>query len=101
MEDRSRRSRAKGVSADGGLTVALDPGGDQVTSDELAGVISDHEEISFHVGSPDGLPESVIDECDMILSLSKMTFTGEMSQLLLLEQIYRAITIINSHPYHR
>ena len=76
-------------------------GGEQVSSNELARIIADHEEINFHIGSPDGLPEAVRNDCDFIMSLSKMTFTGELSQLLLMEQIYRAITIINSHPYHR
>jgi 23S rRNA (pseudouridine1915-N3)-methyltransferase len=101
LEDRSRKSWEKGVRTDTGLRVALDSGGKQVSSGELARMIAEHEEISFHIGSPDGLPESVRNQCDTVLSLSKMTFTGEMSQLLLMEQVYRAITIINSRPYHR
>jgi 23S rRNA (pseudouridine1915-N3)-methyltransferase len=101
LEDRSRKNRGKFSGTGMSYDVALDSGGEQVSSYELARILTDHEEISFHIGSPDGLPEAVRDECDMVLSLSKMTFTGELSQLLLMEQIYRAITIINSHPYHR
>lgn len=57
-------------------------------------------EIDFYIGGPFGLPKEVLDRSNMILSLSEMTFTHQMVRLILIEQIYRAFTIINNENYH-
>lgn len=54
----------------------------------------------FILGGPDGLSRTVIDACSFHLSLSPMTFPHDLARLLLLEQIYRAGTIFQGHPYH-
>ncbi|MBD3157075.1 23S rRNA (pseudouridine(1915)-N(3))-methyltransferase RlmH [Candidatus Peregrinibacteria bacterium] len=56
--------------------------------------------ITFIIGGPHGLPESVIQCSDMLLSFSRMTFTHQMIRMILLEQIYRACTIIEGKKYH-
>ena len=56
--------------------------------------------ISFLAAGPFGLAAKVLEQADFQLSLSPMTFTHEMARVLLLEQIYRALTIIRGEPYH-
>jgi 23S rRNA (pseudouridine1915-N3)-methyltransferase len=53
------------------------------------------------VGGPEGLPETVQQNAHRILSLSHLTFPHDMVPLLLMEQIYRGLSILNRHPYHR
>ncbi len=95
----------KRVSPDS-LLVALDEKGKGLSSEGLAGFIqkamdSGIKEISFVVGGSLGLGEKVRERADLILSLSPMTFTHQMVRVILLEQIYRAFTIIKGEPYHK
>ena len=55
----------------------------------------------FVVGGPDGLQEKVLQGANRILSISHLTFPHDMVPLLLMEQIYRGLSILNRHPYHR
>ncbi|MEJ2033903.1 MAG: 23S rRNA (pseudouridine(1915)-N(3))-methyltransferase RlmH [Deltaproteobacteria bacterium] len=88
------------------LVVALDPGGRQVSSEELAELVAGWQEagqrcVSFLIGGPLGLPEKLVAEADAALSLSRMTFTHEMARLILMEQLYRAFTILAGTGYHK
>lgn len=90
----------------GSVLVALDERGKGLSSEGLADFIkkamdAGKKEISFSVGGSLGLGEKVKEEADLILSLSPMTFTHQMVRLILLEQIYRAFTIIKGEPYHK
>lgn len=58
-------------------------------------------DIVFIIGSSYGLHEKVLEKADLKLSFSKMTFAHQLFRVLLLEQIYRAFTIINCTPYHK
>ena len=57
--------------------------------------------LMFIIGGPYGLSDSVKKTADLCLSLSKMTFTHDLTRLLLLEQIYRAYTILRGENYHK
>jgi 23S rRNA (pseudouridine1915-N3)-methyltransferase len=57
-------------------------------------------EMSFVLGGAMGLDESVTGKADMVLALSRWTLTHEMARLVLLEQLYRAFTIIKGKTYH-
>ena len=57
--------------------------------------------VCFIIGGPVGLAKTIRQQADHILSLSKLTLTHEMSRLLLLEQVYRSLTIIKGHQYHK
>ena len=59
------------------------------------------KEILFIIGGQDGVSEAVIERANFKLSLSKMTFTHETARVVLLEQIYRAFTIIHRFPYQK
>ena len=86
--------------------IALCVEGKQLSSEELADKIesvssSGVSDITFVIGDSDGMGEDVKAECDLRLSFSKMTFPHQLMRVILLEQIYRAFTIINNGKYHK
>jgi 23S rRNA (pseudouridine1915-N3)-methyltransferase len=86
--------------------VALDPKGKPWTSEAFARfvqqhMVSDSRSLTFVIGDYGGLPDSVKKQADMLWSLSPLTFTHDLTRVLLLEQIYRALTIINNLPYSK
>ena len=88
------------------LVVALDLTGRQLDSEALAGLFQQWQEqnrrtISFVIGGALGLSRQVVAAADLVLSLSKMTFTHEMARLILMEQVYRAFTILAGSKYHK
>ena len=87
------------------LVVVLDEKGKEYTSREFARFISDKmlasvQRLVFIVGGPYGFSDKVYDRANAKISLSKMTFSHEMVRLFFVEQIYRAMTILNGEPYH-
>jgi len=90
----------------GGFKVALDPGGKQYDSPALArqlGAWRDQgkREIIFLLGGHVGLDGSVLQAADALWSLSRLTFTHEMSRLIMLEQLYRSWNILAGGHYHK
>ena len=86
--------------------IALDEAGRQYGSEEFASWLQTEQnngtkEITFIVGGPDGLGRETVSRARMVLSLGKMTWTHEMCRALLLEQVYRALCILNKIPYHK
>jgi 23S rRNA (pseudouridine1915-N3)-methyltransferase len=89
------------LAAEQGYVVALSEDGIAMDSASLAARIeSIHRRVVFVVGGPKGLDDTVKSRADLVLSLSPMTFTHEMARYILLEQIFRAITIIKGRGYH-
>ena len=93
-------------SAKGTYVVCLDRGGIGIDSLELAAWLQRWEmqaqkKISFIIGGPLGLSSDSLKWADLVLSLSPMTLTHEMTRLLLLEQLYRACTIKAGEKYHK
>lgn len=85
--------------------VLFDERGRMLTSRELAGFIDRkantlQRNLIFVIGGPYGFSKDVYDRADMLLSLSKMTFTHEMAIVLAAEQLYRSQTILRGEPYH-
>jgi 23S rRNA (pseudouridine1915-N3)-methyltransferase len=88
------------------LTVALDPKGKEYDSKELTTVLKGWENrglqtITFLIGGYLGLDKTVRDRADLTWSLSRLTFTHEMTRFILLEQLYRACSIKAGHNYHK
>ncbi|OPX20354.1 MAG: hypothetical protein BZ151_04295 [Desulfobacca sp. 4484_104] len=86
-------------------TVTLEITGQLMTSEVLAQWLTNREQESaaplvFVIGGHLGLAPAVVAAADYHLSLSRLTFTHELSRLILLEQLYRAMTIRAGHPYH-
>ena len=89
-----------------GKLVALDERGAAWTSDKLARTLRGWADegipaVTFAVGGADGHPEAVREAADKVVSLSAMTLPHLLARALLLEQIYRAVTLCVGHPYHR
>ncbi len=102
-----RREAEKITSAlpDQGYVVALDERGSEFTSHEFAQFINDRldegvRETAFIVGGAMGLDESIPEHANRVIALSRWTLTHEMARLVLLEQLYRAFTIIKGKKYH-
>lgn len=89
----------------GALALALDERGRQWSSTELAaeleGWLARHPQVVIVIGGPDGLSDACRARADRLWSLSRMTFPHGLVRVLVAEQIYRAWTIMNGHPYHR
>ena len=88
-----------------GETVALEVTGESWTTERFAHHLGDRmlrggRAITFAIGGADGLPAALVARASLRLSLSAMTLPHRMSRLVLLEQIYRALTIIRGEPYH-
>lgn len=80
--------------------VLLDERGKMFDSLEFSRLLEEKGSIDFIIGGAYGVSDEVKDKASLLLSLSRMTFTHEITRLLLLEQIYRAITIIKGQEYH-
>ena len=110
-EDTARQQNEEGQILLGSVPssariVALAPTGQQLSSEELADLLSRWEdqgvrEIAFLIGGPTGLAPELVRKADYVLSLSRMTFTHEMARLLVLEQLYRAFSIKAGTGYHK
>lgn len=90
----------------GALTVVLDPDGTQLTSQAVAKHVERWEssgvkEVAFVIGGPMGMSKELLNRADQRWSLSSLTLTHEMARMLLLEQLYRAYTIIRGLPYQK
>jgi 23S rRNA (pseudouridine1915-N3)-methyltransferase len=84
----------------------LDVMGHTVSSPQMAKEIEKWQtrgvkEVAFIIGGADGVSPETREIADFVLSLSFMTFTHEMARVVMLEQLYRAYTIINGFPYQR
>lgn len=90
---------------DGAQGVALTRGGVSLSSDAFAkrlhGWRQQARDVALVIGGAEGLDRAVLDRCATHLSLSPLTLPHEMARLVLLEQLYRAGTILKGEPYHR
>jgi 23S rRNA (pseudouridine1915-N3)-methyltransferase len=89
----------------GSRVVALDERGREFTSHEFAQFVNDAlekgvREITFVIGGSMGLDQSVTEKAQTTLAMSRWTLTHEMARVVLLEQLYRAFTIIKGKTYH-
>jgi 23S rRNA (pseudouridine1915-N3)-methyltransferase len=85
--------------------VLLDARGKQLSSEQLAEYLENHQNRSpqpllFAIGGANGFSEEARAAASFVLSLGKMTFSHELARVVLLEQLYRAFSILKGHPYH-
>ncbi len=84
--------------------ILLDARGKQYSSEELAGFLQ-REQVNavpllFAIGGSDGFNDEARRAAALVLSLGKMTLPHELARVVLVEQIYRGLTILQGHPYH-
>jgi 23S rRNA (pseudouridine1915-N3)-methyltransferase len=79
--------------------VALDERGRDCSTRQFAALLE--AETAFVIGGPDGLPADVKRAAALLLRVSSFTLPHALAQVILLEQIYRAASILTGHPYHR
>ena len=87
------------------LLVALDERGEAPTSLQLAQHLKNWqqngEHVCFVIGGADGMSDALKSRARLLLRLSSLTLPHGMVRVLLTEQLYRAVSILNNHPYHR
>jgi len=85
------------------IIICLSEEGKQFNSVELSSLLLNfkNKKINFLIGNTDGISSDIKKDSDLILSLSPLTFPHELARLILIEQIYRAVSISNNSPYHR
>ena len=88
------------------FTIAMDKEGKQMSSEMLSDYINSLamrgiKQVTFVIGGPLGLDPEFLKKTQMKLSLSKMTLAHEMATVFLLEQLYRALTILRGEKYHK
>ena len=93
------------VVPDGAALAVLDSRGDAVTSksfaDQLAGWRDAGRDAAFVIGGPDGLAPRLYDDAHLRFAFGALTWPHQLVRIMLLEQLYRAMTILSGHPYHR
>jgi len=90
----------------GAAVVLLDVSGENIDSASLAGQITkwrsdNRPAVVFLIGGADGLAASLRDKAQLRLSFGAATWPHQLVRIMLLEQLYRATTILSGHPYHR
>jgi 23S rRNA (pseudouridine1915-N3)-methyltransferase len=85
---------------------ALDERGKELSSDELAQALKramngSEQGIAFTIGGADGLPRELVARADFVWSLGRLTLPHRLARLIVVEQLYRALSILRGEPYHR
>jgi 23S rRNA (pseudouridine1915-N3)-methyltransferase len=79
--------------------IVLDEKGQSMTTTQFAALLK--AEATFLIGGADGLPDELKRDARLVLRISSLTLPHALAQVVLLEQLYRAATILTGHPYHR
>jgi 23S rRNA (pseudouridine1915-N3)-methyltransferase len=85
--------------------VLMDSRGKELSSEQFAKFLGDHQDrnplpLVFAIGGADGFSDEAKSAAQNVFSLGKMTLAHELARVVLLEQVYRAFTILKGHPYH-
>ena len=103
---RTGPAKASKTAAAGKSTLLLmDSRGKQFSSEEFAKLLGDYQDrnplpMVLAIGGADGFSETTRDRAQQTISLGRMTLAHELARVILLEQVYRAFTILKRHPYH-
>lgn len=101
----AEKARIREALAAGSRIVVLDEKGDDLTTLKLArrleAWMQDGRDVALLIGGADGLDEEFKAQADDRLRLSSLTLPHGMARLLLCEQLYRAVSVLKNHPYHR
>lgn len=84
-----------------GYNIALDVLGKQIDSFEFSTLLEDKNTINFFIGGAYGFDRGFLNKCDKTVSLSQLTMAHKVANLVLCEQVFRSLCILNNHPYHK
>ena len=91
--------------ARGSFSISLDERGTQWSSKDWSRQLEfwmrEHSRVNLIIGGPDGLADECLDACQQTVALGAMTLPHALVRVVVIEQIYRAWTLLNGHPYHR
>jgi 23S rRNA (pseudouridine1915-N3)-methyltransferase len=96
---------AKRGNSEKSTLVLMDSRGRQLSSEEFARFLGDYQDrnrlpLLFAIGPADGFSDVALQAAQQTISLGRMTLAHELARVILLEQLYRAFTILKGHPYH-
>jgi len=84
-----------------GYNIALHPAGTEMDSFEFSENFANIPTLNFFIAGAYGFDEQFLRKCDKVISFSKLTFSHKIAKVILFEQIFRALSIVNKHPYHK
>jgi len=84
-----------------GINIALHPASKEVDSHSFASLLKDSVQINLFIGGAYGFEEEFLNRCNNSVSFGKITLSHKLVKVVLLEQIFRGLTINNKHPYHK
>ena len=101
--DASRKSYTKALEKymKNGVNIALDPSSKEVDSHKFANMLKDSTTINLFIGGAHGFERDFLHKCNNAISFGKITLSHKLVKVVLLEQIFRGLTINNNHPYHK
>ena len=105
-DDKKALKRTSHLQPSDRKLIALDEHGRHITSRELANLIQKNLEqgvqnLCFVIGGADGLSETVLELAEDKICLGKMTWPHQLVRVMLIEQLWRGVSILSNHPYHR
>jgi 23S rRNA (pseudouridine1915-N3)-methyltransferase len=86
---------------DSSINIALDPSSKEVDSHEFANLLKDSVQINLFIGGAYGFERDFLSKCNKAISFGKITLSHKLVKVVLMEQIFRGLTINNNHPYHK
>jgi len=85
----------------GGYNISLNPSSKELDSFEFSNMLKDRGVVNFFIGGAFGLESTFLTQCNNDISLGKITMSHKLAKVVLMEQIFRGLTILNNHPYHK
>ncbi|HIO95748.1 MAG TPA: 23S rRNA (pseudouridine(1915)-N(3))-methyltransferase RlmH [Campylobacterales bacterium] len=84
-----------------GFNIALNPNSKEVNSYEFSNLFKDRGVVNLFIGGAFGFERDFLTKCNTSISLGKITMSHKLTKVVLMEQIFRGLTILNNHPYHK
>jgi len=101
MAQRSYTKALQKYINNGGYNIALNPSSKEVDSFDFANLLKDRQTINLYIGGAYGFESDFLTKCNKAISFGKITLSHKLIKVVLLEQIFRGLSIINNHPYHK
>lgn len=83
------------------LNIAFDVEGEKLDSFKFSNLFNLNQNLNIFIGGAFGFEREFLKSCDRVLSLSELTMSHKVAKLVIFEQVFRALTILNNHPYHK